>query len=115
MVDDEADELEVRRVLREIASDPDLKRKWSRYHAISSALKREGRSNLKESDLVDVLFRAGRECERVVARDQLVVAARDQERRAGRRRGLGPPRRAGNDQRLEAWQAIGHRERAGAS
>tara|TARA_B100001750_G_C15267810_1_gene475967 strand:- start:94 stop:609 length:516 start_codon:yes stop_codon:yes gene_type:complete len=60
MVDDEADELEVRRVLREIASDPDLKRKWSRYHAISSALKREGRSNLKESDLVDVLPREHR-------------------------------------------------------
>ena len=29
--------------------------------------------------------------------------------------GVCPPRRAGNDQRLEAWQAIGHRERAGAS
>ena len=57
MVDDEADELEVRRVLREIASNPDLKRKWSRYHVISSALKREGRSNLKELDLADVVTR----------------------------------------------------------
>ena len=57
MVDDEADELEVRRVLREIASNPDLKRKWTRYHVISSALKREGRSNLKELDFADVVTR----------------------------------------------------------
>ena len=67
------------------------------------------------AQFVDVCLRAGRDLERLVARDQLVVAARDQERRAGRRRGLGPPRCAGDDQRLEAWQAIGHRERAGAS
>ena len=55
MVDDEADELEIRRVLSDIATNPNLKRKWSRYHVISSVLKREGHSNLKESDLVDVL------------------------------------------------------------
>lgn len=53
MLDDEADEFEIRRVLGEIAGNSDLKSTWSRYHVISSVLKREGLSNLEELDIGD--------------------------------------------------------------
>jgi negative regulator of sigma E activity len=53
MLDDEADEFEIRRVLGEIARNSDLKSTWSRYHVISSILKREGLSNLEELDMGD--------------------------------------------------------------
>jgi len=53
MLDDEADEFEIRRVLGEIAGNSDLKSTWSRYHVISSVLKREGLSNLEELDMGD--------------------------------------------------------------
>ncbi len=53
MLDDEADEFEIRRVLGEIARNSDLKSTWSRYHVISSVLKREGLSNLEELDIGD--------------------------------------------------------------
>ncbi len=53
MLDDEADEFEIRRVLGEIAGNSDLKSTWSRYHVISSVLKREGISNLEELDIGD--------------------------------------------------------------
>ena len=53
MLDDEADEFEIRRVLGEIAGNSDLKSTWSRYHVISSVLKREGLSNLEELDIAD--------------------------------------------------------------
>ena len=53
MLDDEADEFEIRRVLGEIARNSDLKSTWSRYHVISSILKREGLSNLEELDIGD--------------------------------------------------------------
>ena len=53
MLDDEADEFEIRRVLGEVAGNSDLKSTWSRYHVISSVLKREGLSNLEELDIGD--------------------------------------------------------------
>ena len=53
MRDDEADEFEIRRVLGELAGNSDLKSTWSRYHVISSVLKREGLSNLEELDIGD--------------------------------------------------------------
>ena len=53
MLDDEAEEFEIRRVLGEIAGNSDLKSTWSRYHVISSVLKREGLSNLEELDIGD--------------------------------------------------------------
>jgi len=53
MLDDEAEEFEIRRVLGEIARNSDLKSTWSRYHVISSVLKREGLSNLEELDIGD--------------------------------------------------------------
>ena len=53
MLDDEADEFEIRRVLGEIAGNSDLKSTWSRYHVISSVLKRDGLSNLEELDIGD--------------------------------------------------------------
>ena len=53
MLDDEADEFEIRRVLGEIARNSDLKSTWSRYHVISSVLKREGLSNLDELNVGD--------------------------------------------------------------
>jgi|TARA_B100000809_G_scaffold249002_1_gene279721 hypothetical protein len=51
MLDDEAEEFEIRRVIGEIARNSDLKSTWSRYHVISSILKREGLSNLEELDI----------------------------------------------------------------
>tara|TARA_B100000929_G_C15384675_1_gene379057 strand:+ start:84 stop:653 length:570 start_codon:yes stop_codon:yes gene_type:complete len=54
MLDDEAEEFEVRRVLGEIAGNFELKSTWSRYHTISSILKREGRSDLDKLALEDV-------------------------------------------------------------
>ena len=53
MLDDEAEEFEIRRVIGEIARNSDLKSTWSRYHVISSVLKREGLSNLEELDIGD--------------------------------------------------------------
>ena len=53
MLDDEADEFEIRRVLGEIARNSDLKSTWSRYHVTSSVLKREGLSNLDELNVGD--------------------------------------------------------------
>lgn len=54
MLDDEADEFEIRRVLSEVSNNSGLKSKWSRYHLVSSVLKGEGLSNLEELDLGDV-------------------------------------------------------------
>ena len=56
MVDDEADEFEVRRILGEIAGNSELKSTWARYHIISSILKREGLSGMEELDLEDVSY-----------------------------------------------------------
>jgi len=42
VVDDEADEFELRRVLDEIGKDPELKQSWERYYLIGSAIRGEG-------------------------------------------------------------------------
>ena len=41
VVDDEADEFELRRVLDELAKDPGLKASWARYHMIGTVLRGE--------------------------------------------------------------------------
>ena len=41
VMDGEADEFELRRVLNEIDQDPELRALWDRYHEASAALKRE--------------------------------------------------------------------------
>lgn len=41
VVDDEADEFELRRVLDELAKDPGLKASWERYHMIGTVLRNE--------------------------------------------------------------------------
>ncbi len=41
VMDGEADEFELRRVLNEIEQDPELKAVWDRYHEASAVLKRE--------------------------------------------------------------------------
>ncbi|MFV2089476.1 MAG: sigma-E factor negative regulatory protein [Pseudomonadales bacterium] len=42
VIDDEADEFELRRVLDEIGKDPELKQSWERYYLIGSAIRGEG-------------------------------------------------------------------------
>jgi len=41
MVDNEANELEVRRILKNLDSNPELMERWRRYHLIGSALRKE--------------------------------------------------------------------------
>lgn len=41
VIDGEADELELRRVLNAVAEDPELQAKWQRMHALGSVLRRE--------------------------------------------------------------------------
>jgi sigma-E factor negative regulatory protein RseA len=40
LMDDEADELELRRVLRQVRDDPELLARWERYHLVSAVLRR---------------------------------------------------------------------------
>ncbi len=41
IVDDEADEFELRRVLDELEKNPELKRSWDRYHLIGTVMRNE--------------------------------------------------------------------------
>lgn len=41
IVDDEADEFELRRVLNELDKNPELKASWDRFHLIGSVMRRE--------------------------------------------------------------------------
>ena len=43
VMDDEADEFEIRRVLNEAASDPELRGVWERFHLVRSVMRGEGR------------------------------------------------------------------------
>jgi sigma-E factor negative regulatory protein RseA len=42
VIDDEADEFEIRRVLNEAAGDPELRGVWERYHLVRSVMRGEG-------------------------------------------------------------------------
>ncbi len=44
VMDGEADEFEIRRVLNEAADDPELRGVWERYHLVRSVMRGEGRS-----------------------------------------------------------------------
>ena len=44
VMDGEADEFEIRRVLDEATSDAELRGVWERYHLIGSVLRGEGRT-----------------------------------------------------------------------
>ena len=44
VMDGEADEFEIRRVLNEAADDPELRGVWERYHLIRSCMRGEGRT-----------------------------------------------------------------------
>lgn len=41
LMDDQADELELRRILKALSSNPELERKWQRFHAVRSSLRQE--------------------------------------------------------------------------
>ena len=43
VMDDEADEFEIRRVLNEAASDPELRGVWERFHLVRSVMRGDGR------------------------------------------------------------------------
>ena len=45
LMDGEADELELRRILRELPARPELSAAWSRYHAVRASLNREVHAN----------------------------------------------------------------------
>lgn len=45
LMDGEADELELRRILRELPARPELSAAWSRYHAVRASLNREAHAN----------------------------------------------------------------------
>ena len=42
VMDGEADEFEIRRVLNEAADDPELRGVWERYHLVRSVMRGEG-------------------------------------------------------------------------
>ncbi len=44
VMDGEADEFEIRRVLNEATADPDLRGVWERYHLVRSVMRGEGRT-----------------------------------------------------------------------
>ncbi len=48
VVDDEADEFELRRVLDEVGKNPELKATWNRYHLVSALLRAERTSSGEE-------------------------------------------------------------------
>ena len=41
LMDDQADELELRRILKAMPNNPELQRKWQRFHAVRSSLQQE--------------------------------------------------------------------------
>lgn len=55
IIDDEADEFELRRVLDEIGQDEELRLKWSRYHLIASILRGEGMSESASTNIWRVI------------------------------------------------------------
>jgi sigma-E factor negative regulatory protein RseA len=46
LCDGECDELEVRRVLNQFSSDPDLREQWRRYHLLGSIMREEPVSSI---------------------------------------------------------------------
>jgi len=50
LCDGECDELEVRRVLNQVASDPELREQWRRYHLLGSIMREEPVSSVDLSE-----------------------------------------------------------------
>lgn len=46
LMDNEADDLELRRLLKKLSEDKTLQEKWARYHLLSACLKQEAHSKL---------------------------------------------------------------------
>jgi len=58
VMDGEADEFEIRRVLNEAADDPELRGVWERYHLVSSVMRGEGRGGIRADALTTRLWTA---------------------------------------------------------
>ena len=56
VMDGEADEFEIRRVLNEAAADPELRGVWERYHLVRSVMRGEGRSRRMGADALSARF-----------------------------------------------------------
>jgi sigma-E factor negative regulatory protein RseA len=72
LCDGECDELEVRRVLNQFSSDPDLREQWRRYHLLGSIMREEPVSSI---DLSEGIMQAldGEPMDEVPARSQTPV------------------------------------------
>lgn len=56
VMDGEADEFEIRRVLNEAATDPELRGVWERYHLVRSVMRGEGRTTTRMESLTSRLW-----------------------------------------------------------
>ena len=54
VMDGEADEFEIRRVLNEAADDPELRGVWERYHLVRSVMRGEGRARGVGADVLSM-------------------------------------------------------------
>ncbi|HEY0962450.1 MAG TPA: sigma-E factor negative regulatory protein, partial [Pseudomonadales bacterium] len=61
LMDGEVDELELRRILRELPARPELSAAWSRYHAVRASLNREAHANPRVDLLAGVQARLAAE------------------------------------------------------
>jgi sigma-E factor negative regulatory protein RseA len=61
MMDDEADALELRRIVKAVPASPELAKTWQRYHAVRASLKQELPSNPRANLLPAIHAQLARE------------------------------------------------------